>query len=566
LTRSSREEVVLAHIDRVRQRADWAWKHKRWRDAAEAYDEAAKRLVREVLSTSGMVEGSEGVLVPRRWHLLSGQGDLASRAVFAHAKDGDPRKGILSVERLADVVGATELQCRMVERLRAEGYDELWRRYTGAMTSLRAVLADGPATADGRPSKAEEAAREKAATVAEEIRQLPGFARFAVHARWSDVEGAAAITPLVYIATTNLGTVVIVLVGGSSVVRVEFAEAVTASALHAHAQPFFELEVEGRTSATGDPFEETHNALHELVEWLSDNLFRKVRVLLGDARYAAFVTPGLLSLLPIPAAVVAAEESLAGDAAPLSPVGMTIVPSARSYFTASEDAARPTGPRALVVRNPRPINPLFGPLELGSGVEQLVRRRAPETSVLAERKATVDAVLASLPGANLVVFWCHGALDRRLGYSGVLLLADNRVFTVLNLAGLPELTARLVVLGACRSGMPVIQNGGEVITLSAAFLGAGASAVLSTLWRVDEIPTLLVISRFLEEFETSGDTIEALRSAQAWLRRVRVFEIRERLTDIGLDICQFDSLKRAAETDVPYGEYWYWAPFHLVGA
>jgi hypothetical protein len=566
-TLSPREAAILQRVDHIGQRADWAWDHKRWGDAADAYDTAVKLLIDLAHGTTEMDEGPGSISMPRRWLLLSRLRHRAPRAAFAHARNGDPRSAILSLERIGGVVGAVDPQRRMLERLRNEGHDKLWRRFVEAIKSLGDVIAANQAIPDGPSSKAEETARAEAMLAAQDIRRIPGFERFSVRARWSDVSMAAALSPLVYLAMTSAGTVAVVWSGGESKATLHFADSVTPLAVETRMRPFLKLEVEHTVSSSRDAFEETHRVLHELVDWLVENLLLTVRIILVDARSATLVTGGLLSLLPLAAGIAVAEERLARSGARLPALGTTIAPSARSYCEARERAGRSIGRSALLVMDPRPISPLYEALEFGDSVKKVVGRLAADCKVLSARAATVENVFNSLPSRDVVVFWCHGEADRRLGYSGVLLLADHQVLSVLHLAGNQELGARLVILGACRSGLPVMQGGDEVITLATAFLGAGACCVLSTLWRVDEVPALLVVSKFLEAFEASGDAVEALRAAQAWVRRLRAIEVRAFLLDLGVDASQFGwPTQDAADNDLLYEEYWYWGAFQLTGA
>ena len=78
---------------------------------------------------------------------------------------------------------------------------------------------------------------------------------------------------------------------------------------------------------------------------------------------------------------------------------------------------------------------------------------------------------------------------------------------------------RLTVLSACETGIAGEQLPDEVISLAAGFLQAGAAAVISSLWAVNDIATALLMARFyetwiLEKSEPAG----SLRAAQLWIR------------------------------------------------
>jgi CHAT domain-containing protein len=79
---------------------------------------------------------------------------------------------------------------------------------------------------------------------------------------------------------------------------------------------------------------------------------------------------------------------------------------------------------------------------------------------------------------------------------------------------------RLVVMSACESGLHDIdRTPEEFIGLPGAFMMIGASAVLGTLWPVDDRATALLTARFYELHLRQGLwPAAALRQAQLWLR------------------------------------------------
>ena len=58
--------------------------------------------------------------------------------------------------------------------------------------------------------------------------------------------------------------------------------------------------------------------------------------------------------------------------------------------------------------------------------------------------------------------------------------------------------AKLVVLSCCHSGQGEIKAEG-VVGIARAFLGAGARAVIATLWAIDDAATLVFMEHFLRE-------------------------------------------------------------------
>jgi CHAT domain-containing protein len=78
---------------------------------------------------------------------------------------------------------------------------------------------------------------------------------------------------------------------------------------------------------------------------------------------------------------------------------------------------------------------------------------------------------------------------------------------------------RLAILSACETGLAGIELADEAISLPTGLLQAGVAGVVSSLWSVSEISTMVLLSRFYtlwrdEHLEPS----QALIKAQQWLR------------------------------------------------
>jgi CHAT domain-containing protein len=155
-----------------------------------------------------------------------------------------------------------------------------------------------------------------------------------------------------------------------------------------------------------------------------------------------------------------------------------------------------------------------------------------DTETLTGVGSTLAAVRTSIPESDLLHFACHG-----------LFRADNPMFSALKLHDgwltaadvmQLDLTNALVTLSACESGRSAVLQGDEVIGLPRAFLGAGASAVVVSLWVVhDETTGMLMMDWYQRLSEGQGRAV-ALRAAQQSLRE-------------------------------QYRHPYYWAPFVLIG-
>lgn len=187
-------------------------------------------------------------------------------------------------------------------------------------------------------------------------------------------------------------------------------------------------------------------------------------------------------------------------------------------------------------------------------------------------------VLASLQGQDIWHFACHGEFDlnaplnSRLGplKDGWLTLED-----LFDARGLGN--PRLVVLSACSTGLyDTRELPSEFIGLPNAFLQLGATAVVATLWPVEDISTTLLVGRFYDEYLGGGKpSCSALRAAQLWLRTARVDDLRravdawvgggrikaERVAVVEQGLKALDGWKTT-----PFAQPSYWAAFVHFGA
>jgi CHAT domain-containing protein len=104
--------------------------------------------------------------------------------------------------------------------------------------------------------------------------------------------------------------------------------------------------------------------------------------------------------------------------------------------------------------------------------------------------------------------------ERRPPLEGFFLAGQRWITLELALA-----KCRLVTLSACESGRSDVARPDEFLGLPAAFLRAGAAAVIGTTWRVDDIATMLLTRKLYEGLvHEQLSPASALRSAQRWLR------------------------------------------------
>lgn len=111
----------------------------------------------------------------------------------------------------------------------------------------------------------------------------------------------------------------------------------------------------------------------------------------------------------------------------------------------------------------------------------------------------------------------HGLVDDALPMSSGLLLAADRgedgLLQAHEVLGL-DLSADLVTLSACRTGRGQLQRGEGIVGLSRAFLTAGASAVMVSLWDIDDRSTPWLMEAFYRHLAVGIPAPEALVKAR----------------------------------------------------
>jgi CHAT domain-containing protein len=152
------------------------------------------------------------------------------------------------------------------------------------------------------------------------------------------------------------------------------------------------------------------------------------------------------------------------------------------------------------------------------------------TAALSGQDASEVEVSRRLEGATLVHLATHGfaySTDARARDSFIALAPGGgedgllRVSEVLD--GVEQLTAELVVLSACQSGLGDLKQAEGTVGLQRAFLARGARGVLVSQWSVSDEATAELMRQFYEHWLSGSSKAEALRLAQSELARDRRF-------------------------------------------
>jgi len=120
--------------------------------------------------------------------------------------------------------------------------------------------------------------------------------------------------------------------------------------------------------------------------------------------------------------------------------------------------------------------------------------RFPAAQVFVDGAARIDELRRVAADGDVLHFATHGLFRADNPYFSALKLADGWL-DVREIYRLP-LRARLVVLSACESGAVQVQGGDEAIGLTRGFLGAGAQALVVSLWNVHDASAAQLMTDF----------------------------------------------------------------------
>jgi len=145
----------------------------------------------------------------------------------------------------------------------------------------------------------------------------------------------------------------------------------------------------------------------------------------------------------------------------------------------------------------------------------------PGSKVYVRREATEEALYKNGANFKFIHFATHGQFSPEAPLQSALLLApdahSNGLLTVDKLYSL-QLGASLVTLSACETGLSKVANGDDLVGLTRGFLYAGASSIVASLWKVDDLATAHLMIRFYRGMQKT-DRLDALRGAQLETRK-----------------------------------------------
>ena len=176
--------------------------------------------------------------------------------------------------------------------------------------------------------------------------------------------------------------------------------------------------------------------------------------------------------------------------------------------------------------------PPYSPLPYSKEEVLKIGNLYDKKEVYSEEEMTLEKVYSASGKGDIIHFATHSILDSEAPMFSSLILADGplEVYRVFDL----DLSAYLVTLSACSTGLGDLVAGDELVGLSRAFIYAGTPSVCVSLWDVSDVSTAEFMERFYYHLKRGHSKSESLKLA--------MIEIKEK-----------------------YPHPFFWAPFILIG-
>ena len=145
-----------------------------------------------------------------------------------------------------------------------------------------------------------------------------------------------------------------------------------------------------------------------------------------------------------------------------------------------------------------------------------ITEQVASAQVFLDEKATRENFYQHAPDADVLHIASHGVFRRDNPMFSGLRLRNGWLYAhdLYNL----RLSASLVILSACETGLSLQAPGDEGLGLAIAFLEAGVPALVSTLWAVKDEQTAKLIKSLYTHLQNGYSAADALRRAQKDLR------------------------------------------------
>ena len=144
-----------------------------------------------------------------------------------------------------------------------------------------------------------------------------------------------------------------------------------------------------------------------------------------------------------------------------------------------------------------------------------------------EGEATITELIEQASGSPIIHLATHGESRPDAPNFSYVRLADGQL-NAIDAFSLDLSMCELVTLSGCETGLALTGGGDEQVGLGRAFLAAGASSLVMSLWPVEDTATNELMQCFYRHLLAGESKVQALRAAQCSLLQLR-FQLRPSL-------------------------------------
>jgi CHAT domain-containing protein len=243
-------------------------------------------------------------------------------------------------------------------------------------------------------------------------------------------------------------------------------------------------------------------------------------------------------------------------------------PSASVYYYATKDIVAPEKKNLLgMALGEHEIDEHPGLPGTSMELNQ-VAQFYPDNNLVFEDEITEEYFKKHAEEYELIHLASHGVFNRnKPGRSYILMTPsgeDDGKLMVDEIYDM-ELNAHLVALSACETGLGDLSEGDELVGLSRAFLYAGTSAIIVSLWKVDDISTSILMTRMHQLIEAGMSPDNALAEAKRSLIVKENIRQSSQLRGAERVIWHPQINEVVNADDNKHTSPYYWAPFIIIG-
>ncbi|PKN93328.1 MAG: hypothetical protein CVU44_10580 [Chloroflexi bacterium HGW-Chloroflexi-6] len=592
-----------------------------WHSATKYYDLAID--ADEYIYLNAISESSKEIQLETDAHLYE-------YASFSHAKNGNLHKAVEIIEKSRTRLFRDKYNKNIIYAKPSNKDDESSlflqldkaTKKLGRIQNLQSPIEKvGVSSADFKYEiEAQEAIHKEIQTLLAKIRELPNFKYFMSSLPAKDIQAIASNTlPLIYVLTTEFGGLALIVLpdrilpiwlknltqdslmnllmdGTEDETRFIFSlvSMYSAGVLSESQKEKLKAKLPSagyfvnyltwrniirRKNKSKDVEKDITNiwsaVLEHTLKWLGQVLMADIQMALKNIAItdAILIPTGLIGLLPLHAASMGETHGeFKGFVSDL--VNFTYAPSAYTIHNAQEHMPLPL---KTIVTIDNPDGSLSYSTEEISVILGLLK---PQKHIgLKGNEASLKKIKEKLSSANIIHISAHGLLSLDSPRKSGIKLANNQFLNILEINSLKFDITRLAVVSSCEVGLvnPSLNN--EAISISTAFIEAGVSAVISSMWAVDSLSTFLLLTKFYELCALKNYELRcAFSNAQTWLRCSTTLDIMEFLkqfipelsnknlvdTDVSLRHVYWE-ISRKKNTEIPFSKPYFWAAFYYSG-